>query len=262
MDRRVWWNHHSFGIGIALSVTVLKPPEDSFKGSVQQGTSKGSGFNKPRSSLPPTSFVRLKWVVAYIIKAMRTEKSIPIFLAVFFLVACAESPTPFQTSTASSQPTLTLLPILPGISLTPPPGGPTGIQLPFNEQVVNSEYCQTQPDISLPAAEVPASNEDEITLQLLKLWLAYYQAPQAPRYCRIDGYHIDRVYYDERTPSLPLEPKGDFMRNVQFSIKLIQMPTDWMSWAGDLDQQNWLHLAGVIAVFHSQGVYKMEFANP
>ena len=201
-------------------------------------------------------------MAAYIIRALSTKKSIPIFLAVFILVACAQGPTPLPTYSASSTLTLTLPPILPGISPTPPPRGPTGIQLPFNEQVVNSEYCQTQPDISLPAAEVRGLNEEKIALKLLKLWLTYYQAPQAPSFCRIDGYHIDRVYYDERTPSLPLEPKGDFMRNVQFSIKLIQLPTDWMSWAGELDQQNWLHLAGVIAVFHSQDVYKMEFANP
>jgi hypothetical protein len=193
---------------------------------------------------------------------MSINKSIPIFLAVFTLVACAQGPTLLPTYSASSTLTLTLLPILPGISPIPLARRPTGVQLPFNEQAENSEYCQTQPDISLPAAEVPDLNEDEIASKLLKLWLAYYQAPQAPNFCRIDGYHIDRVYYDERTPSLPLEPKGDFMRNVQFSIKLIQLPTDWMSWAGELDQQNWLHLAGVIAVFDSQDVYKMEFANP
>ena len=40
---------------------------------------------------------------------------------------------------------------------------------------------------------------------------------------------------ETHSPSLPLEPKGDFMRNVQFSIKLIQIPTDWMSWAGEFD---------------------------
>jgi hypothetical protein len=94
----------------------------------------------------------------------------------------------------------------------------------------------------------------------MELWLAYFNTPQASGYCRIDGYHIDNVY--ERTPDLPLEPKGDFMYVVQFSIKLVQTPNFWMSWAGEIDQQNWLHTGRNVAVFRSNAGYTMEFANP
>jgi hypothetical protein len=37
---------------------------------------------------------------------------------------------------------------------------------------------------------------------------------------------------------LPLEPKGDIMRVVQFSIKPIQIPNFWMGWSGEIDQNN------------------------
>jgi hypothetical protein len=96
----------------------------------------------------------------------------------------------------------------------------------------------------------------------MNLWLAYFNAPQAPDWCRIDGYKIDNVYYDERVPSLPLEPKGDVMRVVQFSIKLVQMPNIWMSFPGTIDQQNWLQIRADVAIFHSTDGYTMKFANP
>lgn len=92
------------------------------------------------------------------------------------------------------------------------------------------------------------------------LWLAYFNAPQTPDYCRIDGYHIDEVYYDEQI--LILEPKADFMRKVLYSVKLIQTPNYWMTYQGVLDQQNWHHTGANVAVFRSDSGYTMEFAHP
>ncbi len=96
----------------------------------------------------------------------------------------------------------------------------------------------------------------------MELWLDYFNAPQAPAYCRIDGYVIDRVYYDEHTPFLHLEPSSNLMRTVQFSIKLVQYPTFWAPWAGEVDEQNWLHTGVTVAVFHSGAGYTMKFARP
>lgn len=103
-------------------------------------------------------------------------------------------------------------------------------------------------------------NEDEIAGKLMGLWLAYFNAPQTPDYCRIDGYHIDEVYYDEQI--LILEPKADFMRKVLYSVKLIQTPNYWMTYQGVLDQQNWHHTGANVAVFRSDSGYTMEFAHP
>jgi len=184
-----------------------------------------------------------------------------ILLAAFILASCETAPTPVPTKTAAALPTLTTTPPLPILSPTQPTPTQTQIQLPFDGSVVNSIDCQS-PDVALPDSDALGSSEDEITGKLLELWLAYYQAPQAPRFCHIAGHTIDQVVYDERTLYLPLEPKGNFMRLVRFSIKLIQLPNSWMSWAGVIDPQNWEHLSGFVAVFHSNAVYTMEFANP
>ncbi len=175
-------------------------------------------------------------------------------IAAVILTACRPAgelvPTPTVLKTAAST-----------ASPTSSTATRTQIQLPFNDQNVERQYCQS-PSALLPPADAQGLSEDEIAARLMDLWLAYFAVPQAPDFCRIDGYHIDKVYYDERTPYLPLEPKGDFMRVVQFSIKLIQVPNFWMSWAGEIDPQNWLHTGNTVAVFHSSSGYTMQFAYP
>ena len=138
---------------------------------------------------------------------------------------------------------------------------PTAIQLPFNDANFEDEYCQS-PKVVLPLADANGLDENEIAGKLMEQWLAYFNALQAPDYCRIDGYRVDEVFYDERTPDLPLEPKGDFIRTARFSVLLVQMPSFWMSWAGEIDQQNWLHAGSNIAVFLTEEGYFFEFANP
>jgi len=131
----------------------------------------------------------------------------------------------------------------------------------INELTVDDEYCNS-PEVFLSKADAQGLQDDEIAQKLMELWLDYFNTLQAPSYCRIDGYTIDKVYYDERTPFLPLEPKGDFMRVALFSIKLIQYPNFWMSWAGDVDKENWLHTSNNLALFRTNTGYAMKFAYP
>ena len=138
---------------------------------------------------------------------------------------------------------------------------PTAIQLSFNDTNFEDEYCQS-PKVVLSLTEAGGLDENEIAGKLMEKWLAYFNAPQSPDYCRIDDYRVDDVFYDERTPDLPLEPKGDFIRTARFSVLLVQMPSFWMSWAGEIDQQNWLHAGSNIAVFRTEEGYFFEFANP
>ena len=140
-------------------------------------------------------------------------------------------------------------------------GMATAIQLPFNDKNAEHEYCQL-PDVELTGSEARGMSEDEIAGELMELLLDSFHSPQAPDYCRIDGYRIDNIYYDERTPYTTLQPRGDFMRTVRFSVKLIQVPSFWMSWPGEIDTQNWLHTGNNVAVFRSASRYTMQFAYP
>lgn len=138
---------------------------------------------------------------------------------------------------------------------------PTDIQLPFNSTVENNEYCKS-PSTNVAVSDNNDISEDEIVYQLLKIWLRRYANPNVPLFCRIDAYTIDKVYYDLSLLSGPLEPRGDFMRVAVFSVKLIQASNDWMSFSGELDPENWLHLSQPVAVFKTNEGYTMQFAYP
>jgi hypothetical protein len=137
----------------------------------------------------------------------------------------------------------------------------TDIQLPYNLVNESSEYCQP-PSGFLPIKEAENLTDDEIGYRLIDIWLSRYKKAEAHPYCRIAGYIINMVYYDERISSLPLEPKGDFTRVADFSIKLIQVPNDWMSFSGRIDQKNWLHLVHAFASLKMEEGYSMKFAFP
>jgi len=175
-----------------------------------------------------------------------------VLLMVALLSACA-SATVAPTETAiPQQPVATPMKLL---------ATSTAIQLPFNDKNVEHEYCQL-PEVRLLASEARGMSEDEIAGKLMELLLDYFHSSQAPDYCRIDGYRIDNVYYDERTPYTTLQPRGDFLRTVQFSVKLIQVPSFWMGWPGEIDTQNWLHTGNNVAVFRAADGYTMQFAYP
>jgi|GEM_PF-1108768 len=204
---------------------------------------------------------------------MKPNNIITVLLIAFALNSCATAntviliATPTVTSKAIEilAPTVTVTPLL--LTNTPTPQllpVSTENNLPvfeMNEFTVDHKYCNS-PEVFLSTSNAQGLSDDGIAKKLMELWLDYFNTPRAPNYCRVDGYVIDKVYYDERTPSLPIEPKSDIMRVVLFSIKLIQYPTFWASQAGDVDKENWLHTGNTIAVFSSNSGYTMKFSYP
>lgn len=178
---------------------------------------------------------------------------------ILFLESCSSPPT--ENTPVLPTPTLTSTPLPPTITPVRPTATGTEIQLPVNHGNVETEYCSAAPT-SLSIEDAQGLSEDEIVAKLMEQFLKYFYAPQVPDWCRIDGYRIEKIYYDERASSLPIRPKGDFMRNVEYSVKLIQVPCLWISTQGSIDQQNWLHAWGWLAVFRSDSGYTMEFARP
>jgi hypothetical protein len=189
-------------------------------------------------------------------------------LPVILLMAACTTTAPVQPAITDTPATTIVPTLIP--TFTPEPTlvptatvHPTSTQfnLPLNEHNYEGVYCQ-YPPVKLPVAEAQGLNEDEIAERLLGMTLAYFNAPEAPDWCRVDGYTIDGISYDELTPLLPLEPKGDWMRAVKYSVKLIQVPNFWMSLPGTIDQQNWLHTYGDLAIFRQSDGFTMAFAHP
>ncbi|HLO13425.1 MAG TPA: hypothetical protein VK206_01255 [Anaerolineales bacterium] len=193
---------------------------------------------------------------------MKSGHPSKLLIATFILLVVSACNTVAPIVTPSPvAPTATTVPTATSVvsqDLTP---APTDIQLPYNLVTESAEYCK-QPSALLSVANGNDISEDEIVYKLVEIWLRRYKSPEAHPYCRIDGYTIDKVYYDPSINSQPLEPKGDFMRVVLFSVKLIQIPNDWMSLSGELDQKNWLHISQIVAISKTNDGYKMEFAYP
>ena len=131
----------------------------------------------------------------------------------------------------------------------------------LDTQTGSDEYCKP-PYAVLPVSDGNDISEDQIVHELMQVWLRRYANPDAPLACRIEAYTIDQVYFDLELLSRPLEPRGNFMRLVDFSVKLIQLSDAWMSFAGELDQDNRLHISHAVAVFETTEGYTMEFAYP
>ena len=176
-------------------------------------------------------------------------------LVLFSLSACQSAPVVVAPTVV--RPTMAVTEtVRPSVSITA-----TDIQLPYNLVESDSSYCQP-PYAFLPNHEAAGLSDDEIAFELVRLWLSRYEKAEAHPYCRIDGYILNDVYFDEYTSLLPLEPKGDFMRMADFSIKLIQVPNLWLSLSGNLDQNNWFHLKHAIVITKVEGGYRLEFAHP
>jgi hypothetical protein len=181
-------------------------------------------------------------------------------LAAFLFLGCSFVPnrsvTASRTESTAAQPA-TFIPEVTQI----PMASPTDIQLPFNPEADVEEYCKP-PYAVLPVEDGNDISEDEIVHELVKIWLRRYRQPEAPGLCRIADYSIDQVYDDPGIYSKVLEPRGDFKRVVVFSVKLVQVPSDWMSFAGELDQENWLHISHIVAITKTNEGYRLDFANP
>ncbi len=198
---------------------------------------------------------------------MKIIRVLTVLLAALSLISCASLPAsvPSPTSTVPLTATITPQPYVNSSPTAPPLAVATKHKLPeypINKFTVDHTYC-VSPNVFLPARVAQGFSSDEIARALMELYLDYFNTAQAPDYCRVAGYVIDKVYYDERTPSLPLEPKGDFLRSVLFTINLVQLPTFWASWPGDLDIENsQLHAGMHVAVFREKDGYTMRFAFP
>lgn len=138
---------------------------------------------------------------------------------------------------------------------------PTETYLPSGLATQSADYCKS-PYAFLPVEDGNDISENEIAYKLGEIWLRRYKTPIAPVACRIADYRIDRVYDDPEVYAQALDPKGNFMRVAMFSVKRIQVTSNWMSFSGEPDQQNWLHLRQVMAIFKVNGGYTMQFAFP
>ena len=195
----------------------------------------------------------------YILASMKFFTA--LFISTLLLAGCSSIPARTADSVPiASIPSPTILPSTPVLEQDLVPI-PTNIQLPFNPNAGGDEYCKP-PNAILPAADSNDISENEIVHELLNIWLRRYIQPNTPSICRIADYTIDKVDEDPSVYSETLEPRGDFMRTVSFSVKLTQIPSDWMGFSGELDQDNWLHVTHIVAITKTGDGYKMDFAYP
>ena len=184
-----------------------------------------------------------------------------LFVLALLLTGCGPAPAPrVTTAPVESIASPAVLPATSSLSEDPPPS-PTDVQHPFTPGTSADEYCKP-PSAIFPVEDGNDISENEIVHALLNIWLRRFIQPDTPPICRIDAYSIDNVDDDPGVYSKALEPRGDFMRTVTFSVKLSRVPSDWMGFSGELDSANWLHVTHAVAVIRAGDGYKMEFAYP
>lgn len=190
------------------------------------------------------------------------------------VIAEVSYPPPMDRITPTPSPTQTMTIIDPRLILTPGPLmktlTPAEAQLQATRNApppTPNAYCYQPPEFLLPVSDTQGLNEDQIAKKLVELFLSYYHTPQAPDECRVVEYCIDDVHYNEQYSTLPLDPKGDFMREVYFSVKLPLVDNHphgfWVSLGAiESDQQDWFHTGAHVAIFRFDSGYTMQFAYP
>ncbi|MGE5462474.1 MAG: hypothetical protein ACM3PS_03910 [Syntrophothermus sp.] len=183
-----------------------------------------------------------------------------LFLLGISLLGCNSIPATAGPSIPQWTQTVSPPAVTMAVTRVPNPS-PTSIRLPYNPDGGSGDECKP-PYAVLPVSDGNDISENEIVYELVKIWLRGYKQTSMSPSCRIAGYSIDRIYDDPREYTEALQPRGDFMRVVNFSVKLIQIPTDWMAFPGELDQDNWLHISHVVAITKTSTGYQLEFAYP
>ena len=189
---------------------------------------------------------------------------------ILILAACYQTPSSQQYPNPATPTALhvinmaaTTSTILPALTSTPAPS-PTPIQLPYKENsgsFTERQYCEEYL-AKLSISDSIDLSEDDITIKLMALYLDHFNTPEAPDFCRIDGYNIGSITYDEKLNSSSLYPINGFMRRVRFSVKLIQTPSFWIPFPSTIDQQNWEHLWLPMAIhkIEDEDYYTIKFA--
>lgn len=185
-----------------------------------------------------------------------------VLIALFFvLVGCA----PGGNTALSNLPTATAFakPFHAPSTRTPYP------TLVTPEHQGNDEYLYCvaiAPPDPYPVSETQGLNEDEIAEKMMHLRLDYFSDPSAPDVCRIEEYKIDKI-----SPAEPWMldegglPPQSFLRIVDFSVKIHQLPEYWINlgseidlpdgYSGSAEQQNWLKTSIILVI------YKISFGG-
>ena len=204
-----------------------------------------------------------------------------IFISWFLLLlltACAPFPVTQPIGVTQPAATSSHLPTLPPQPLpstsTPSPTvviGPTRtpIQLPLELPTASVEQidCGGLYVLELPVSELQGKDESDVVIKMAEIYLQRYTNPLLTAGCKVDGYRVDEIHTLTPAQAAPLSPKGDFLRGIRFSVKLIQLKSLWITYSGEIDQENWLHTGRVFAFSRivnasGQDVYRMEMAFP
>ena len=190
---------------------------------------------------------------------------------VFALCACAplagsgQAPPPnLPTATVFAEPVSTKTPY-------PLKSVPTITAKPEHQGNDEYAYCGADsPGMRILIADTQGVSEDEIAEKMLRLRFDYFSQSQAPAFCRIEEYRIDKISQPE--PWMKLEgdslPPGSFLRVVEFSIKLPQLQDSWISfggktqqpeeYSGDAAQESWFQTSIILVIYKMEPFYRMH----
>lgn len=170
-------------------------------------------------------------------KFSQKKFSLVIFILSFNLYTC-NNYAAIQTSTTSPNlPTATTTSIPVPIEIFTSTAT-AWLWIPYNPDASN-KGCDVF-TATTPVKETEGFSQVEIAQKLFEIYLEHFQSPELGGMCRLEDFEVENSQLDKRLAFLATEQKMDYVATVQFSVKIKELPSAWVSGNGELAPDGWI----------------------
>ena len=155
-----------------------------------------------------------------------------IFILLLGLSACTKVVVP---------PTATLIPVLPNPTVQ---STSTEQWLPYNQNPGSTgcgEFTAT-----LSVQETDGLSGEQLAKRLFEIYLGHYKSSTLGSQCGLDDFIVKSARLNASIDFLAVEQKVDYVGTVQYSVKISEVPSDWVAGNGNLEKDGWITDKGLI----------------
>jgi len=116
--------------------------------------------------------------------------------------------------------------------------------LPYNETPNNTGCGEFIATLSMQEAE--HLSKEKLAKRLFEVYLAHYKSPGLGSQCRLEDFVVEGTQLNKSLDSLANEQNVGYVGSVQYSVRISQVPSDWVAGNGDLEKDGWIRNKGLI----------------
>ena len=134
----------------------------------------------------------------------------------------------------------------PLIVLSPTPtSNPTPTEwLPYNETPSTTGCSEFMATLSMQEAE--HLSKERLAKRLFEIYLAHYQSPNLGSQCRLEDFVVQSAKLNKSINFLANEQNVDYVGIVQYSVRISEIPSNWVAGNGELEKDGWIKNKGLI----------------